>query len=255
MQRYFLEEPYQQKDRFVLVGEPYHHITRVMRMMPENRVYLAFSDQVAIIAEITAITENEVELKEVMKEQGQKELPSMITIASGYPKGEKLDWIVQKGTELGAHAFLGFPAKTSVVKWDEKKRNKRQQRLAKIAQEAAEQAHRQVVPQVELLSTASEFYQQISSYDKVLVAYEESAKRGELANLAQALQKSGSGLRILAIFGPEGGLTTDEVEKLSAEGAVICGLGPRILRTETAPLYLLSAASYQWELLGEQDGK
>ncbi|WP_165005416.1 MULTISPECIES: 16S rRNA (uracil(1498)-N(3))-methyltransferase [unclassified Enterococcus] len=249
MQRYFLEESYQPKEQFTLKGEAYHHIVRVMRMTPEDQVYLAFSDQLAIIAEITEITEDEVHLTEIAKEENQKELPSMITIASGYPKGEKLDWIVQKGTEMGAHAFLGFPAKTSVVKWDSKKRMKRQQRLEKIAQEAAEQSHRQVVPKVELLESKAELYDNLSHYDIVLVAYEESAKKGEMTNLAKALSTAAAGSRILAIFGPEGGLVPEEIAQFEQMGGILCGLGPRILRTETAPLYLLGAASYQWELL------
>ncbi len=250
MQRYFLTEEYQPKEQFVLSGENYHHIVRVMRMEPGQRVYLAFSDQQAIIAEITEITDQEVHLKEIEKEQSEKELPSKITIASGYPKGDKLDWIVQKGTELGAYGFIGFPAKTSVVKWDAKKRAKREQRLNKIAQEAAEQAHRQLAPQVELLDNISSFYHKLKEYDLVLIAYEESAKQGETAALAQSLQKSLPVSRILAVFGPEGGLAPEEITKLTEAGGTLCGLGPRILRTETAPLYLLSAASYQWELMG-----
>ena len=219
-----------------------------MRMKPKDRVYLAFSDQQVIIAEITEITEEKVYLTEIEKEEMEKELPSMITIASGYPKGDKLEWIVQKGTELGAHAFIGFPAKTSVVKWDAKKRKKRQERLTKIAQEAAEQSHRQIAPRVELLDTEKELFTQLSDYDVILVAYEESAKQGELANLAKVFNSVTAGSRILAIFGPEGGLMAEEINQFVDAGAIICGLGPRILRTETAPLYLLSAASYHWEL-------
>ncbi len=209
---------------------------------------MAFSDQQVIIAEITEITEEKVYLTEIEKEEMEKELPSMITIASGYPKGDKLEWIVQKGTELGAHAFIGFPAKTSVVKWDAKKRKKRQERLTKIAQEAAEQSHRQIAPRVELLDTEKELFTQLSDYDVILVAYEESAKQGELANLAKVFNSVTAGSRILAIFGPEGGLMAEEINQFVDAGAIICGLGPRILRTETAPLYLLSAASYHWEL-------
>ncbi len=248
MQRYFLEEAYQPNTRFELSGEAFHHIVRVMRMVPKDQVYLAFNDQVSIRAEITEISEDTVYLSELEKEKSQKELPNNITIASGYPKGDKLDWIVQKGTELGAHGFIGFPAKTSIVKWDAKKRNKRQERLNKIAQEAAEQSHRQIAPQVELLESQQALFDRLSAYDVLLIAYEESAKQGELANLAKVFQELTDGSRILAVFGPEGGLAPEEVEAFVEKGGILCGLGPRILRTETAPLYLLSAASYQWEL-------
>lgn len=253
MQRYFLDEAYQPQEHFVLEGEAYHHIARVMRMTVEDQVYLAFNDQIAIIAEISEMTDQAIFLKEVAKENVQKELPCNITIASGYPKGDKLDWVVQKGTELGAHAFIGFPAATSVVKWDAKKRKKRQERLVKIAQEAAEQSHRQVVPQVNLMETEKEFYASLESYDVLLIAYEESAKQGEATNLAKLLQSVIPGSRILAVFGPEGGLSQKEVAYFEAQGGILCGLGPRILRTETAPLYLLSAASFQLELQAASD--
>ncbi|MBE8863522.1 16S rRNA (uracil(1498)-N(3))-methyltransferase, partial [Enterococcus faecium] len=158
MQRYFLEVAYQPSEKFELSAEAFHHIVHVMLMKPKDRVYLAFSDQQVLMAEITEITEEKVYLTEIEKEEMEKELPSMITIARGYPKGDKLEWIVQKGTELGAHTFIGFPAKTSVVKWDAKKRKKRQERLIKIAQEAAEQSHRQIAPRVELLDTEKELF-------------------------------------------------------------------------------------------------
>ena len=248
MQRYFLEEAYTPKELYQVSGEPYHHMVRVMRMTPEARVYLAFNDQLSIVAEITEISETTVFLKEIEKEQQEKELPVAITIASGYPKGDKLELIVQKGTELGAAGFIGFPAKTSVVKWDAKKLAKKQQRLAKIAQEAAEQSHRQVTPTVELLTSEKEFLQQAAVFDVIVIAYEESAKQGETAQLAKILQNIEPGSRLLAVFGPEGGFTAAEIDAFTAINAQLCGLGPRILRAETAPFYLLSAASYQLEL-------
>lgn len=252
MQRYFLKEEYQNQSDFQVTGEAFHHMSHVMRMKPADQVYLVFVNQVSLVAEITEITEDAVVLKEVAKELQEKELPVAITIASGYPKGDKLDWIVQKGTELGAAAFIGFPAKASVVKWDAKKLAKKQQRLEKIAQEAAEQSHRQVTPQVHLLATINELYQMLPHFDQIIVAYEESAKAGEQAQLVQLLQSVQPGQRILALFGPEGGIMPEEIANLQAAGAKLCGLGPRILRTETAPLYLLSAASYQMELLKEE---
>lgn len=250
MQRYFLEEDYQGKSDYHLSGEAFHHMIHVMRMKPGAEVYLAFQNQTAIVAAITEVAEDMVSLTEVRKETQQKELPVQITIASGYPKGDKLEWIVQKGTELGAAAFIGFPAKASVVKWDGKKLAKKAQRLEKIAQEAAEQSHRQVTPQITLLESSQELFAGLDQYDQIVVAYEESAKEGESAQLVQVFSKAAVGSRILAVFGPEGGIMADEIQRLTAAGGVLCGLGPRILRTETAPLYLLGSASFYFELLG-----
>lgn len=250
MQRYFFNEAYQNQERFRATAEMYHHMIHVMRMQAGDKVYLAFNNQQVIIAEIVEIAAQTLWLKEVAKESQQKELPIEITIASGYPKGDKLEWIVQKGTELGAHQFIGFPAASSVVKWDAKKLAKKAQRLTKIAQEAAEQSHRQFVPKVCLLAKKEALFQQLPNFDAVLVAYEESAKQGEKAMLTQIFGQLSQGHRLLVIFGPEGGLTPQEVDQFKEMGAVLCGLGPRILRTETAPLYLLAAASYHFELNG-----
>ena len=250
MQRYFIDLPYT-GGSYELAGEVFHHIVRVMRMEPGEEVYLVFPDQMAIIAKITEIKPETLVLVEVAKEEQAKGLPIFVTIASGYPKGDKLEWIVQKGTELGAAAFIGFPARASVVKWDAKKLGKKQQRLEKIAQEAAEQSQRQRTPKIQLLGQFSELVAALPEYDRILIAYEESAKAGEMAHLAQVLTEVQPGERILAVFGPEGGIMPAEIEALVAAGGILCGLGPRILRTETAPLYLLSAASYQLELAKE----
>jgi 16S rRNA (uracil1498-N3)-methyltransferase len=249
MQRYFIKEPYQLQEQYTITGENYHHIVRVMRMAPKEQVYLAFIDQVAIVAEITEITEDAVYLKELRKELTEKELPVQVTIACGLPKGDKLEWVVQKGTELGAHRFIGFPAKSSVVKWDHKKMTKKTERFNKIATEAAEQSHRQFAPNVVLLENKQQLVALFSSYDQVLVAYEESAKEGERSRFASVLADMSAGESLLVVFGPEGGFAPDEIVQFQAAGAQICGLGPRILRAETAPLYVLSAVSYHYELV------
>lgn len=249
MQRYFTNEKYEEKDTYSLSGEPYHHITHVMRMQEGDQIYLVFSDQVTIQAKITFISEQKVFVEEVAKESQEKELPLEVTIACGYPKGDKFDWLVQKATELGAAAFIGFPAKTSIVKWDQKKLSKKQQRLEKITQEAAEQSQRSYLPDVTLLANERDLLNLFSQYDYILVAYEESAKQDETATLAKLLQDVSVNARILAIFGPEGGFMPEEISMFEQNQALFCGLGPRILRAETAPLYLLSAISYHWELL------
>ncbi len=134
------------------------------------------------------------------------------------------------------------------MKWDQKKLQKKQQRLQKIAQEAAEQSQRQIAPAITLLDNAKAFWQSLSQYDAVLVAYEESAKQGEAAMLLQVITALPVGSKVLAIFGPEGGLTPSEIEEAQENNAKLCGLGPRILRTETAPFYFLSAVSVLTEL-------
>lgn len=121
MQRYFTDEIYKEKSSYCVNGEAYHHIIHVMRMKEGSKFYLVFSNHVTIQAEITVVNDQEVTVKEIAKEKQEKELPLAVTIACGYAKGNKFDWLVQKVTELGAAEFIGFPAETSVVKWDQKK--------------------------------------------------------------------------------------------------------------------------------------
>lgn len=249
MQRYFLAGKFEEQATYKLTGDDFHHAAHVMRMKIGDKCFLTFEDEVAIVAEITEILEAEINLQLVEKEETQKELPFNVTIACGYTKGDKLEWVAQKATELGIFELIGFPSKTSVVKWDEKKLTKKVPRFEKIVKEAAEQSHRQKVPSVQLLSHFNDFTKSLVNYDHILVAYEESAKSGETKSFVKSLQEVKTGESVIIIFGPEGGLSPQEIDIFSKEQAVICGLGPRILRAETAPLYALSAMSYQWELL------
>ena len=177
------------------------------------------------------------------------ELPVQVTIASGFPKGDKLEFITQKATELGASAIWAFPADWSVAKWDGKKLAKKSEKLEKIALGAAEQSKRNLIPEVWLFDKKADFLAQLPQFDTIVVAYEESAKEGETAALVRALSGLATGAKVLFIFGPEGGLSPDEIDTFHQAGAVSAGLGPRILRAETAPLYALTAVSVLSELM------
>lgn len=177
------------------------------------------------------------------------ELPVSVTIAMGFPKGDKLEFVAQKATELGMAALWAFPADWSVVKWDGKKLGKKAEKLEKIAQGAAEQSKRNRIPAVRLFEKKVDFLAQLAGFDQIILAYEEAAKEGEQANLVKILSGLEIGQSVLVIVGPEGGVSPEEVAAFEGAGAVKTGLGPRILRAETAPLYALSAISYATELL------
>lgn len=250
MQRYFLDYLYPEyrEKKIKITGDQYHHMSRVMRMKINNQVFIVLPDQTAFIAAITDINEDHLLLKWVKDEETEKELPVFVTIASGLPKGDKLEWIVKKGTELGAKAFIPFSSDFSIAKWSEKKRSKKVERLKKIAQEAAEQSHRTVIPEVNYSASIEQVIRESKKYDACLVAYEEDAKEGERKQFPLILKSLKPGDSLLVLFGPEGGLSTKEIAVLLENKFVPCALGPRILRTETAPLYVLSAVSYEFEL-------
>lgn len=250
MQRYFVPSEQIKENSVTIIGDDFHHIAKVLRMTPKEKVICVFPNHKVALVEIENITNEQVTGSVIEWLNEEKELPVSVTIASGLPKGDKLEYIVQKGTELGASAFIPFIADRSIVKWDVKKASKKIDRLQKIAKEAAEQSHRTVVPQVEMPATLRQLIEQAKSYDTLLVAYEEEAKQNEMSALGKAISSMKPGSSVMVVFGPEGGLTSDEVEQLKSAGFVACGLGPRILRTETAPLYVLAAVSYHLELMG-----
>lgn len=231
------------------MGEDFHHIIKVMRMKENDEIICVSKEQQAAKCCITKISDDQISADIIQWIEEEVELPIDVTIVSGLPKGDKLEWIIQKGTELGASKFVPFTADRSIVKWDEKKGDKKVSRWQKIAKEAAEQSHRNKIPEVLSPISLHSLIQVAQDYDVKVVAYEEEAKQGETSALATTLAAMESGQTLLAVFGPEGGLSTSEIETLRKNGFTTCGLGPRILRTETAPLYLLSTLSYQLELL------
>lgn len=245
MQQYFIKGK-AEKEVTITDKDTIKHMFQVMRLTDEAEVVLVFDDGVKYLAKVTNSMAHELEIIEALPDQ--VELPVKVTIASGFPKGDKLDTIVQKVTELGASALWGYPADWSVVKWDGKKLAKKEDKLAKIVLGAAEQSKRNVVPEVHLFEQKAEFLKSLSSFDHIFVAYEETAKAGQLATLAREVKEVKPGAKILFIFGPEGGISPTEITQFEAASAIKVGLGPRIMRAETAPLYALSALSYALEL-------
>ncbi|MCM3122466.1 16S rRNA (uracil(1498)-N(3))-methyltransferase [Mesobacillus sp. AQ2] len=248
MQRYFIDD-LESQEQFRIIGDDFHHIVRVMRMKTGDEIICVSPNGKSAVCQIEEITDEMVVANVVKWEEGTRELPVHVVIASGLPKGDKLELIIQKGTELGAYEFVPFTASRSIVKWDSKKAGKKVERWQKIAKEAAEQSHRNIVPSVKEPVSLKQLVKLADDYTYKLIAYEEEAKAGEASVLSATLAKMEKDQSLLIVFGPEGGLTAEEVTLLTENGFLACGLGPRILRTETAPLYALSAVSYHFELL------
>lgn len=246
MQQYFVKGLLPEPIVTITDNDLLKHLFAVMRLTTGDRLVLVFDQGVKYLAQVLDVHQKTFELLEPL--QDNVELPVDVTIASAFPKGDKLEWIAQKATELGAGAVWAFPSHWSVVKWDSKKVAKKADKLAKIVQGAAEQSKRNRVPEVKLFASQEQLLATFTEFDHVVIAYEEVAKAGECSALAELLSRLTAGQRLLFVFGPEGGLTADEVAGFEVAGALKVGLGPRILRAETAPLYALSAVSYAMEL-------
>lgn len=247
MQRYFATDQ-QPSSTVVLTKLAAHHLVDVMRAKVGDQIEVVLADHHAYLAQILSL--QPVNLTIVDRLANDPELPVKVTIACGLPKTkEKPQLIVQKGTELGADRIVFFDCQRSVSHWNPQRRGKKLTRLQKIADNAAEQSHRTVQPEICYRDSWQEVATDFAA-DVSLVAWEESAKEGEVSRLAMTLSGLNTQQSVLAFFGPEGGLTSEEVAAMKTAGVVAVGLGPRILRTETAPLYFLSAVSYQTELNG-----
>jgi 16S rRNA (uracil1498-N3)-methyltransferase len=249
MQRYFVSNDQRTDVGVTITGEDARHISRVMRMKPGDPILVCDEAGQTFLCEIQEIYETNVRclIRETIEEKS--ELPIKVTLVQGLPKGDKLEFVVQKGTELGAAGFLPFESERAIVKWDTSKVQKKLERLRKIAKEAAEQSQRSTIPIINEPLRLDALIAFSQSFTHKMVAYEEEAKQGEVKRFASLLSTIKEGQSLLVVLGPEGGLTAEEVNKLQQAGFVLAGLGPRILRTETAPLYVLSAVSYQFELL------
>ncbi|MDJ1154592.1 16S rRNA (uracil(1498)-N(3))-methyltransferase [Macrococcus caseolyticus] len=244
MQRYFLGVKSVINETYQISGkDDVHHIKNVMRQQTGDKVIVNFTNA-TMICEIIDI-QTEITVKPIEDIDILTEMPVSVTIASGLLKNDKYEWMIQKATELGAVSFIPFVSERTIVKVDEKKFQKKVERFTKIVKEAAEQSYRQIVPSIEFVASGKALAKKLEAFDHVLIAYEETAKSGEIKSFTEALQDVKHGDKVCMIFGPEGGLSEAEVAQF---GSKVIGLGPRILRAETAPLYALSAMSFHFEL-------
>lgn len=251
MQRYFISDQVPAGGQVTITGESARHIQRVMRAQVGDQLEVVTGDRRAYRSKIEALQPDGVSVHLADTALTSPELPNQVIIACSIAKKDKADWIVQKGTELGASGFIFFSSQYGVAKWEPARQAKKLARLRKIALEAARQSHRDQIPTVDIMAGLTELTQVTKDFG--IVAYEESAKQGETAALVATAQQLVGGQTLIAVFGPEGGLAPTEVEQLRQADFNVAGLGPRILRAETAPLYLLSALSTLWELLAPQN--
>lgn len=246
MQRYFTDYPIQKNVSFLVSGNNFHHLIIVMRSKVGDEAEFVAKNHKVFIGKILATADQQAEILPITELKNSAELPVEVTIACGISKGDKSEYIVQKSTELGARHFVFLPTAFSVAKWPAKKINRKIERLQKVAKSAAEQSHRNYVPTVTYVNSLQDLKQLPAAFK--IVAYEESAKNGEHTQLHHQIEQMQSNSTVLSLFGPEGGLAPNEVTQLQDAGFTSVGLGPRILRAETAPLYLLTAISVYKEM-------
>lgn len=246
MQRYFVEPNAIGNDIVTITGDDVKHIVRVMRMEAGDNVIVCDGRGQAYRVELTDLGDKAVIARIVELLQDEVESKVKITLAQGLPKGDKMELIVQKGTEVGISEFIPMDMKRCIVQYDHKKEQKRRERWEKIAKEAAEQAHRTIIPEVTEGKTFKQWMLTLSEYDLVLVPYEGEKVKG----IREVLEGHPDAKSICVLIGPEGGISEDEIETALAAGAIPVTLGPRIMRTETAGLVAATCILYQYGQMG-----
>lgn len=245
MYRFFVEPSQIQDKRIVIRGRDVNHIRNVLRMKIGEEIAVSNGmDSREYRCGIEEYREDEVICTlRFIKEDGV-ELPSKIYLFQGLPKADKMELIIQKAVELGVHKVIPVAAKRCVVKLDDKKAASRISRWQGIAEAAAKQSKRGVIPTVHAVMGMGEAVEYAKSMDVRLIPYELAENMARTKSLIGAV-KSGSSIAVF--IGPEGGFEECEVQAAVEAGIEPITLGRRILRTETAGLAVLSWLMYQLE--------
>lgn len=238
MTRFFVSPDELQQDFLVLTGENAKH-AKVLRLQQGEELILCDGKGRECSCTISDVSDGQISLVVHNRYDSNTEATVKASVYMAFSKGDKLEHVIQKATELGAYEIVAFPSARCVSRPDEKSLAKKLERWQKIAASAAEQSGRGYVPEVVVLSNFREAIQRGALADKAILFYENERS----TTLRMALSE-GKYNTVALLTGPEGGLESAEVEQAAAAGFSVCTLGRRILRCETAPLCALSAVMY-----------
>lgn len=234
MPRFFID--FEGGDVAIVTGQDAVHIRRALRMRVGDNLTLCDGKGKDYYGEIAEFVGDDVVVKVLYSKPTACEPRLAVTLYMGLPKADKLELIIQKSVELGVAAIVPVEMARSVVRWEDKadKAEKKRQRWQKIADEAAGQSGRGILPAVEVPLTFKQALQRLQGEGDPVIAFYEGGGQ-PLADLVHRDMP-----RLNIVIGPEGGFEPEEIETLTEQGAYIATLGPRILRCETAPLAALS---------------
>ena len=250
MQLYFVDSSLVDLDNNIItiIGDDYHHIKNVMRMKIQDHIII--SDEINLYeVEVINIDQinNQVITKIITKLDNNKELKVNITIAQGLVRREKMEEVIDYITELGAANYLPVIMERSIIKLSKDEYIKKIDRVNKISKEASEQSHRLKKLVVNNLVSFNELLTLSSQYDLCLVAYEKC----DISSTLNKVFKDSTIKNCLVLVGPEGGISEKELKELLNNKFIPISLGPRILRTQVAPYYIMSVIANILE--GEED--
>ena len=242
MPRFFVTKDMIQDGIATISGNDAYHIGRSLRMAVGDEIYVSDGEGKEYLAKLTKIRDDECSA-EIISESASSEPEMSITLYMAYPKGDKLETVIQKAVELGATRIVPFESSRCIKRPKADKVAKQGERLSKIAEEAAKQCGRCIVPEVSLPLSYTAMLKDAKSAELKLICYEKESDLSIKALLTE--KKPGS---IAIIVGCEGGFSPEEVAEAVDAGCHSVTLGKRILRCETAPSAVLSMILYQYEM-------
>jgi len=247
MPKFFIKHNQINDNTVQILGDDVNHISNVLRMKNEEIIQ---------ICDIETSKNYNAKIKEQSKEtitcqiieqiKSKAESEVYVHVFQGLPKADKMELIIQKATELGVKELTPIQMERCIVKLNEKDSKKKIERWQKIAEVAAKQSGRDIIPKINNIETSKTISTLFEQYDIVIIAYE-NEKNITIKQELQHLKCKIKNPKIAILIGPEGGIDSKEVELFSQNGAKIVTLGNRILRTETVALNVLSVIMYEFE--------
>ena len=255
MYKFFVPNTQIKENEIYITGTDVNHISNVLRLKLNDKILISSKDanqeiEKTYVSQIIKFSKDSVVCTIIDIVAKSVESNINIDLFQGLPKADKMEYIIQKTTELGVKKIIPVNMSRCVVKIDNKSEGKKITRWQKIAEVAAKQSKRDVIPKIENILKIEDICKNIDKYDIILLAYENESNitlKDELLTLKKNIN-SDKKLNIGIVIGPEGGLSDIEVDKLIKANAKCVSLGKRILRTETAPIVMISDIIYEFEL-------
>ena len=247
MRKFFVNSNQINDNQIIIVGEDVNHIKNVLRLAIGEKIKICDKDlSKNYVSTIDEVTNQEVRCTIVEEVEGEAEGNVELHIYQGLPKADKMELILQKGTELGVTRFIPVALKRCIVKLDGKDALKKIDRWQKITEVASKQSGRDIVPEVANITTINDICCSIKDFDLVMLAYELEENNYIKSELLK-IKGTKENYKIAIVIGPEGGIDEGEAIKLKEAGAKVVSLGKRILRTETVALQVSSIIMYELE--------
>ncbi|MDD6806620.1 MAG: 16S rRNA (uracil(1498)-N(3))-methyltransferase [Lachnospiraceae bacterium] len=245
MYQFFVEEGQICGDRIVITGEDVNHIKNVLRMKIGEEIAVSNGvDGREYRCEVAQLLSDEVVCKLRFIKENDVELPAQVYLFQGLPKADKMELIIQKAVELGVYSVIPVATRRSIVKLDDKKAAAKQNRWQGIAEAAAKQSKRKIIPKIEKVMSFAEALEMAKELEVRLIPYELAE---DMSHTKEIIERIREGQKIAIFIGPEGGFDETEIALASEVGVEPITLGKRILRTETAGMTVLAWLMYHLE--------